>query len=120
MTAMLTEHAGNLLTITVRGQLKKAEYDQLLRQSAQLIEEKGRLKLLIVGNEFAGWEPGGNWGDVSFMMEHDEDVGKIAAVGEERWRDDLLMFLGAGLRAAEVRFFPTGQLEMAKSWLAED
>lgn len=120
MTAATIETPGNLLTITVRGQLKKEEYDRLLRQAEPIIGQKGRIKLLIVGEGFAGWERASGWGDLGFMMEHDDDIGKIAVVAEERWRDDLLMFLGAGLRAAPVCFFTPDQLELARAWLADE
>ncbi|MFM8330948.1 MAG: STAS/SEC14 domain-containing protein [Candidatus Methylumidiphilus sp.] len=119
MTATLT-HQGNIATITVQGQLLKHDYDQMLRESGRIIAEVGRVKLLIVGKSFAGFEKARGWGDLSFMMEHDEDVVKIAIVAELRWRDELLMFFSAGMRVAEVKFYTPEQQGWAEAWLAED
>ena len=48
---------------------------------------------------------------------HDADIEKIAIVGDPRWRDEALMVVFAGMRQAEVRFFPESELELARVWL---
>ena len=37
-----------------------------------------------------------DWGDVTFLTEHDKDIAKIAVVGEEEWRDMLTPFSPKG------------------------
>ena len=43
---------------------------------------------------------------------------RIAVVGEERWRDEMMAFLMAPFRAAEVRYFTSEELAKAEAWLA--
>lgn len=65
----------------------------------------GPLRLLIQLEEFTGWEPGEAWSDVSFFFQHDQDIQKIAVVGDARWRDEMSIFLFADYRQASTRFF---------------
>lgn len=117
MTATVTENSDKLLAVKLTGQLKKAEFDRLLAGAESAIAQAAQARILIVAEDFAGWERDAGWGDIDFMMEHDDDIDKIAVVAEERWRDDLLMFLGAGLRAAEVAFFTPAGMDLARAWL---
>jgi len=67
---------------------------------------------------FSGWKRGADWGDISFMSEHDKDIAKIAVVGEDQWRDSIYAFLAKGFRDAEVEFFLPGDLQKARVWLS--
>ncbi len=66
---------------------------------------------------FAGWESGEQWGDVSFFFRHDQDIERIAVAGDPRWRDEMQVFLFADYRQAEARFFAETDLEPARAWL---
>ena len=120
MTANITQASGTLFTVNVSGELKKHEYEGLQAVAEKLMAKAGPIKILLIVEDFAGWERGVDWGDLDFMMAHEDDIGRIAVIGEERWRDDLLMFLGAGLRGAGVLFFPPEQRELAEAWLESD
>lgn len=119
MTIAITENSKQRLAITISGRLRKAEFDRLQAETAQNIAQTGPARILVLAENFAGWELNEGWGDLSFMVEHDADIGKIAVVAEERWRDDWLMFLGAGARRAEVAFFTPAMRDLASAWLAE-
>jgi hypothetical protein len=81
------------------------------------IDRSGKVKVLILAEGFSGWAKKGDWDDMTFMLEYDPYIEKIAIVAEEQWRDKMLMFLGAGLRKAAVEFFPRGQENKARTWL---
>jgi hypothetical protein len=51
------------------------------------------------------------------MTEHDQEITKIAVVGEEQWRDLVFAFLAKGFRQAEVEYFLPGDLAKARAWL---
>jgi hypothetical protein len=55
-------------------------------------------------------------GDVSFLLEHESNMEKLAIVGDNKWRDEVLMFAGAGLRSNPLRYF--NDEASARSWLA--
>jgi hypothetical protein len=79
----------------------------------------GSLRALIQLEEFAGWEPGESWSDVSFFFQHDQDIEKIAVVGDARWRDEMSIFLFADYRHAQTRFFAANELIAAQAWVLE-
>ena len=51
------------------------------------------------------------------MYEYDGYIEKIAVVANEKWKDEILMYLGAGRRQAEVKFFFDDEAEDARDWL---
>jgi SpoIIAA-like len=51
------------------------------------------------------------------ISEHDEQIARIAVVGEERWRDLVYAFLAKGFRVAEVEYFLPGELDKARAWV---
>ncbi len=118
MTLALRQIADRVYLVTVSGLLTWAEFQaSQVRSETENIFATGKLKALVQLDDFAGWEPGEQWGDVGFFFRHDRDVEKIAVVGDPRWRDEALLFLFADSRHAEVRFFPEADLELARAWL---
>jgi hypothetical protein len=110
--------ADRVYLITMSRLLTWVEFQTSLAQAeTEKVFATGKIKLLLLLDEFAGWEPGEEWGDVSFFFKHDPDIEKIAVVGESRWRDEMQMFLFADYRQAEVRFFAETDLEPARVWL---
>ncbi len=104
--------------ITLSGLLTWTEFQTFLSQvEAGDAFASGKVRVLIHLENFAGWEPGEQWGDVSFFFRHDHDIERIAIVGESRWRDKMQMFLFADYRQAEARFFAETDLEPACAWL---
>jgi hypothetical protein len=73
--------------------------------------------VLILTEQFSGWGKEGDWGDLTFMNEYDPYIEKIAVVSQAKWKDHLLMFLGAGMRKAAVSFFLEGAEQEARDWL---
>ena len=51
-------------------------------------------------------------------VRHGDDIERIAIVGDETWRSEALMFVGADLRKADVRYFVTRDESAAVEWLA--
>jgi stage II sporulation SpoAA-like protein len=106
-----------LLLVRIQGILRRAELDESQRVAAKIISEAGTVRALILLDGFQGWERTEKWGDVSFLVAHDSHIEKIAIVGDERWRDEVLMFAGAGVRQSPIRYF--NDAAGARAWLAE-
>jgi hypothetical protein len=51
-------------------------------------------------------------------MEEGQRIEKMAIVGDEKWRDETLVFTGKGFRPTAIEFFPTSRLAEARRWLA--
>jgi hypothetical protein len=106
-----------LFTIHLAGIFTEQDRKGLEDFGRSALEPGKKAKVLILDEGFTGWARKGNWGDMTFMLEYDPSIEKIAVVADEKWRDDMLIYLGAGLRDAMVKFFPQGQEAMARTWL---
>ncbi|MEA3210876.1 MAG: hypothetical protein QOE70_3933 [Chthoniobacter sp.] len=119
MSATLEQDNDRLCVLRVGGVLKKSELDAAQAGFVQKIVGAGTVKVLVLLENFTGWERGAAWEDTDFFFSHRDDIEKIAVVGNPRWEAEVLAFTGAGLRKAPVKFFPeTGEAE-ARAWLAE-
>ena len=54
------------------------------------------------------------------MYEYDPYIEKIAVVAEANWKDEMLMYLGAGRRQASVEFFFYDEEKDARDWLKSE
>ena len=119
MSANLEQHDDRVLVLRVSSELKKSELDAVQSEFVEKIAGAGSVKLLVLLENFTGWERSEAWGDTDFFFSHRNDFEKIAVVGSPRWEAQVLAFTGAGLRKGPVKFFPDAAESEARSWLAE-
>ena len=109
----------NIYRLDVSGRLSKPEFDRSLDSVAAEIRRIGPIKLLFLLSQFEGWEQNANWGDLTFYVNYGDSIERIAIVGDEKWRNETLMFASADLRRAPVEFFSSqNALAEAHAWLA--
>ncbi|HUD00662.1 MAG TPA: STAS/SEC14 domain-containing protein [Candidatus Polarisedimenticolaceae bacterium] len=118
MPFTIIDGTGPIISAKISGELDKSEVTQIQTAALQAILRCGKISALLILENFSGWKRGADWGDISFMSEHDQDIAKIAVVGEDKWRDSIYAFLAKGFRQAEVEFFLPGDLEKARVWLS--
>ena len=112
------DEGNNMVLMKVAGLLKKSEFDAAQAEGAKKLNSGDTIRLLIILEDFKGWDKGVDWGDMSFYAEHGDKIVKIAIVGDPKWEAEFKMFVGAGFRIAPVKFFPSNQLTQARTWLA--
>ena len=120
VTATFRRESDGLYVLRIGGTLNKATLDNVQSLGQRAIEAGARnLKVLLFLEDFRGWKRGDDWGDLDFFARHEANVAKIAVVGDPRWEAETRLFLGAGRRHGEVRFFPEHFEGRARTWLAE-
>jgi hypothetical protein len=119
MSAEIIDHSGNTLTVRISGLLTQPDLAALQRAVGDILDKQGKARLLVLAENFEGWQRGGNWGDVSFSAQHDKHIEKMAIVGERQWEDLALMFASKGLRHFPIEYFPAAAIAHARAWLAE-
>lgn len=121
MPARLIHDHDDVYRLEVGGRLSAAELDAAGRTLVEGMRRapNGTVRLLVLLREFDGWDPISNWSDLTFYARHGDGIGRLALVGEERWRDLALMFSAAGLRKGAVEYFAHDALDEARHWLAE-
>ena len=108
---------GDVAVFHVSGKLAKAELDRAQSKCEELIKSLGQIKILVLTENFTGWEGGKGWEDTSFSDRNDPYIKKIAVVGEAKWRDLVHAFTLKGLRPVSIEYFEPDQLATARQWL---
>jgi hypothetical protein len=110
----------DICVLRISGILKRSEFAAEQSALARQIDSGSKLRLLVILENFEGWERGADWeNDLDFLFVHSEKISKIAIVAEPRWEALALAFAGAGVRRAPVKFFPPNELEQARNWRVE-
>ena len=119
MPVQIESEADGIYVLRISGVLKQSEFSAEQSVLARKIDSGLKPRLLVILENFEGWERGADWNDLDFMISHGGKISKIAIVAEPRWEVLALAFAGAGVRRAPVKFFPANELEPARRWLAE-
>jgi hypothetical protein len=117
MAFTILEASGPIVSAKISGELGNFEVRQIQELAAEAIRRCGKISALFILENFRGWKREGDWGDITFLTEHDKDIAKIAVVGDKEWRDLVYAFLAKGFRQAAVEYFLPGDLSKARSWL---
>jgi len=120
MAFTIIDASGPIISATISGELGKSEVTQMQAAAVDAMPRFGKISALFILDNFRGWKREPDWGDVTFMTEHDNDIVKIAVVGDEEWRDLVYAFLAKGFRQAEVEYFLPGDLAKARAWHGAD
>jgi hypothetical protein len=118
MPATIEHEDGDIYVLRVSGTWKPSELNACQEQLAKKIDAGARPRLLTILEDFEGWERKAEWDDIDFLFSHSHEIRKIGIVGEPRWEANALVFAGAGVRKAPVKFFPPDELTLARAWLA--
>lgn len=117
MSYEIVEIDNDFLSIRLFHHMKLADYDALQAVARDLIEKGVKPRLLVVAEDFEGWEKAEGWDDVSFLSDYGDEVVKMAVVADERWEEQVFMFAGKGLRVTEIKLFAPSLLQEAESWV---
>ncbi len=119
MSIEITSLNGEILTARITGTLSQPELASLHQSTADIIQQHGKVRILVIAENFQGWQKGGDWDDISFM-ENDPFISRIAIVGEKEWEEMVLLFTGQGMRKFPIEYFQPADLDRAKAWLMAD
>ena len=117
MSVTFTKESEDLSVIRIKGVLTFDDQKEIEMKGRADIDRNQKVKVLVLAEEFSGWGKEGDWGDLTYMYEYDPYIEKIAVVAEDKWKDQILMFIGAGRRQASVEFFFPDKEQDARNWL---
>jgi len=119
MSVEIIGNADGIVTVKVAGKLSQPEIARAQQQAIGIITRQGKIRILVIAENFQGWEGGGNWDDVSFQADHDKHIERMAVVGQKRWEDLTLIFVAKGYREFPIEYFQPDDLPKARAWLAQ-
>jgi SpoIIAA-like len=79
MAFTITDATGPVISAKISGELSKAEVSQVQAAALKAIQRWSKISALFVLENFHGWKTEGDWGDISFLIDHDKDIAKIAS-----------------------------------------
>jgi hypothetical protein len=105
------------MTLRASGLLKEDELLGVQKKMAAVISKQKKARILVLVEDFEGWDPNGTWNDFSFQDKLDPSIEKMAIVGDKKWQDLALMFSAQGLRGFPIEYFVPADLGKAQAWL---
>lgn len=116
MSAEIAKEPGHVLKMKVSGTLSQAELAGMQSAAAGVLRAGGKWRILVLTENFEGWERGGTWSDFS-VMEQDAGIERMAIVGEPCWEELTQLFTAQALRPFPIRYFHQKQIDAARQWL---
>src|SRR5581483_5275846 len=117
MTVEVREEAGGkILAVKLSGKLTKEDYHKFGGEVDRLIQQKGKIRILVEMHDFHGWELSALWEDIKFDMKHFRDIEKIAMVGETKWQHGMAAFCKP-FTGAKIQYFDHTKTAEALAWL---
>jgi hypothetical protein len=110
---------GKILEVQLSGKLAPEDYQQLAPAVERLVQEHGKIRMLVEMHDFHGWTAGAVWQDVKFDAKHFGDIERLAMVGETKWQHGMAIFCKP-FTTAKVRYFDRANLDEARAWLESD
>ncbi len=113
--------ANSVLYVRPESKLEETDFAALAQAVDPYIEERGGLAgIIIEAPEFPGWENlGALMSHFRFVRDHHKHIKKVGLVTDSPL-GDIAETLAAHFVSAEVRHFPTGELDSARQWVMAD
>lgn len=109
---------GKVLEIHATGKLTKDDYERFGPHANQLIQQHGKIRVLLYLHDFEGWTASALWEDVKFDWKHFKNIERLAIVGESKWQQGMAAFCKP-FTTAEVKYFDHGELSDARQWIED-
>lgn len=117
MTVELQEEIGSgAITVRVSGKLQKEDYEIFVPEIERMIDQHGKISILLDLHEFHGWDAGALWEDIKFDVKHFNDIERLAIVGESKWQKGMATFCKP-FTTAEIEFFEREDIGRARRWI---
>ena len=109
-------NSGKVLELHLTGRLAKEDYETFVPEVERLVEQHGKIRMLVEMHDFRGWTTGALWEDTKFAVQYFSDIERLAVVGETKWQEDMATFCKP-FTAATVRYFDQTKAVEARAWL---
>src|SRR5438094_10281632 len=107
MSVQMQYEPNDICVLGMSGILKRSEFGTEQSALARHIDTGSKPRLLVILENFEGWERGADWNDLDFLISPGGKISKIPVVAEPRCEPRALPFPGARARRAAVDVLPT-------------
>ena len=106
----------DLLIVDLAGVVTPRDQAAVVEWVRDMLRVVRQVRLLVVLHRFAGWDLDPAFADPNLWLQDDDEVSKLAIVGEPEWRQTVLTFVVQPLRRTAIEYFDTEAA--ARRWLA--
>ena len=114
--AIYEKQAGKVIEVEINGKLVHADYEEFVPMTESAIKQFGKVSMLVILNDFHGWDATALWDDLKFDFKHFNDIERLGLVGDAKWEKGMSVFCRP-FTSAEIKFFTPDQLDAARSWV---
>jgi hypothetical protein len=118
MLRELDDSGDRVIALKLSGKLHDEDYDRFVPLVERAIASQGKTRMLILFEDFYGWNPHALWDDIAFEAAHQDRIERIAMVGDADWRSWMDKVSGP-FSTATVRHFAPGDEAEARTWLSQ-
>jgi hypothetical protein len=110
---------GKVLELHLTGRLAREDYQKFVPEVERLVEQHGKIRMLVDMHDFHGWTTAALWEDTKFAVQYFSDIERLAVVGETKWQEGASLF-AKPFTAAVLRYFDRTKADEARAWLRSD
>ncbi len=110
------EPKNSVLEVHATGKLERNDYEAFVPKVEQMIEEHGKIRVLLILDDFHGWETGALWEDIKFDVKHFNDIERLAIVGDKKWERGMAGFCKP-FTTARIKYFDKLEIDQARQWV---
>ena len=107
MSYEVTLSEDGVVRVRIIGEMRVADQQGIQGMVSLMMSDEANLRLIAELQDFRGWEKDEAWGDLNFLLGNVGGIARMALVGEERWRERALLFVGKGYRDTAIEYFQT-------------
>ena len=105
----------DLLVANLEGVVTADDQALLVAWVRDWIRRTGEVRVLVHLTRFAGWKVGASLDDSALWLRDDEQVSRMAVVGDRAWRVAVMTIVAQPLRRIPIEYFETEKA--ARQWL---
>ena len=117
MSVIVDQLGTGAFELTVEGTVEKQDYAHFKPILESSIEIRGEVQLLVHLPGKLQITPGAFWEDLKFSASHYGDIHRLAIVCDDASKS-WLATIARPFTRADVRFFPSSELDTARDWIA--
>ena len=118
MLRVVDEAGERIIALKLSGKLHDEDYDRFVLLVEQAVAEQGKTRLLLLFEDFYGWNPHALWDDIAFEAAHHDRIERIAMVGDAEWRSWMDKVCGPFSKATAQVFALDAEAD-ARNWLTQ-
>ncbi len=108
-----------LIEVRLSGKLTREAYEAFVPATEEYIQQRGKVRMLVIMEGFQGWESGAAWEDTKFAYRHFRDIERLVMVGESQWEKWMTTFCRP-FTMAKVKYFDVSEIDQARQWIVKE